>query len=216
MPIKSLRYREPSEVEGTSQPGSRGRVLANLKGIRSKRAMDLAEYEALVAAQKTYYHMLTPNTRCTSALLCQMHRDWLGELYAWAGQYRKVELQKGDFAWPPAWRVLDNMTTFEHEVLARCTPCVPGPLETVTEAMALVHADLLLIHPFRDGNGRLARWLADLMAVQAGLPVPDYALSGRSSTARRERYVSAVRQGYVQNYAPLATFFGEAVRRAER
>jgi hypothetical protein len=68
--------------------------------------------------------------------------------------------------------------------------------------MAVVHAELLLIHPFRDGNGRLARWLADLMAVQAGLPVPDYALSGRGSTTRQEHYVAAVRQGYIQNYAP--------------
>ena len=33
-------------------------------------------------------------------------------------------------------------------------------------AVAIEHAELLLIHPFRDGNGRVARWLADVMAVQ--------------------------------------------------
>jgi hypothetical protein len=27
---------------------------------------------------------------------------------------------------------------------------------------------MLLVHPFRDGNGRLARWLAELMFFQAG------------------------------------------------
>ena len=35
-------------------------------------------------------------------------------------------------------------------------------------SIAMVHTELLLIHPFRDGNGRLARWLADIMAAQAG------------------------------------------------
>jgi len=110
-----------------------------------------------------------------------VHRNWLGELYAWAGQYRTVELQKDNFAWPPAWRVSDNLAVFEREMLGRFTPCRPGPLAQVADAMAHIHAELLLIHPFRDGNGRLARWLADIMAVQAGYPVPDYGLTGRGS-----------------------------------
>jgi cell filamentation protein len=216
MPVPSLRYRDPSGAEGAFEPGSRSRVLANLKGITSKRAMDLAEYEALIAAQKAYYRQLTPETRFTADLLREMHRDWLGELYVWAGAYRTVELQKDDFVWPPAWRVPDNMLAYERDTLARFTPCRPADDEVIVEAMAVVHSELLLIHPFRDGNGRLARWLTDLMAVQAGLPVPDYALSGRGSVERRQRYVAAVRQGYVRNYRPLAGYFLEAVRRARR
>jgi cell filamentation protein len=213
---KTLRYREPTGAEGATQPGSRGRVLANLKGITSKRAMDLAEYEALVAAQEQYATTLTAETRFTAELLRSMHRDWLSDLYAWAGQYRTVELQKRNFAWPPAYRVEENMMIFETETLARLTPCRPGPLDRVAEAAATVHADLLLIHPFRDGNGRLARWLADLMFAQAGFPVPDYGFVGRGSVPRREAYLGAVMQGYLQNYAPLASFFVEAIRRRER
>jgi cell filamentation protein len=213
---KSLRYTKAAGAEGTAQPGSHGRVLVNLKAIKSKRAMDLLEFQALVAVQEQYFTTLTPETRFTSAMLCQMHADWLGELYAWAGKYRTVELQKGNFAWPPAYRVADNMATFERELLAQLTPCRPGPLDTVADAIARVHAELLLIHPFREGNGRLARWLADIMAVQAGYPLPDYAFVGRGSPQRRTHYIAAVSQGYAQNYAPLAGLFAEAVRRAER
>ena len=79
--------------------------------------------------------------------------------------------------------------------------------------MAEVHAELLMIHPFRDGNGRLARWLADLMALQAGLPAPQYDFEGRGKSARRERYLAAVTRGYGQNYEPLAAFFAEAINR---
>ena len=39
---------------------------------------------------------------------------------------------------------------------------------------------------------------------------------GRGSTLRRETYLRAVTQGYLQNYAELVSFFVEAVRRRER
>lgn len=216
MSIRRSRYRATSGAEGSFQPGSDGRVLANLRGITSKRAMDLAEYEALVVAQERYITSLTAETPITVALICKMHADWLGKIYAWAGKYRTVELQKGGFSWPPAYRVADNMATFERDYLGRLTPCRPDALAAVAEAIARVHAELLLIHPFRDGNGRLARWLADIMAAQAGYPIPDYGFVGRGSVERRRLYIAAVGQGYVQNYAPLTTFFAEAILRGTR
>ena len=210
------RYREASGAEGSFQPGSRRTVLANRKGITSKRAMDLAEYEALLVVQERYITSLTADTQITATLICQMHADWLGEIYAWAGKYRTVELQKSGFSWPPAFRGAENMMTFERDYLSRLTPCRPGALETVAEAIARVHAELLLIHPFRDGNGRLVRWLADIMAAQAGYPIPDYGFVGRGSVERRRLYIAAVSQGYVQNYAPLTAFFIEAILRGAR
>jgi cell filamentation protein len=127
MTPKSLRYHAAAGPEASGQPGSHGRVLANLKGITSKRAIDLLEYQALVAAQERYYSVLTAETRFTSSMLRQMHADWLGELYVWAGKYRTVELQKDNFSWPPAYRVAENMATFERSLLTRLTPCRPGP-----------------------------------------------------------------------------------------
>lgn len=38
--------------------------------------------------------------------------------------------------------------------------------EQLIEAIAITHVELILIHPFREGNGRLSRLLADVMAVQ--------------------------------------------------
>jgi cell filamentation protein len=96
------------------------------------------------------------------------------------------------------------------------TPCRPGSLSETARAIAEVHADLLLTHPCRDGNGRLARWLADLMALQAGYSVPDYAFRGRGSRTSRARYLEAVSRGYVRNYADLTDFFREALERRLR
>jgi cell filamentation protein len=211
--MKISRYRELSGAQATSQPGSYGRVLLNRLGLTSKRALDLAEALALARVQETYYARLTAKTRFTAALVRQMHQDWLSDIYEWAGEYRQVELEKDGFRWPPAERVADNMLNFERGILRQHTPCNPPALDEVTKSIAIVHAELLLIHPFRDGNGRLARWLADIMAAQAGYPAPAYGFSGRGSKKRRADYLLAVQQGYVENYLPLARFFAEAILR---
>lgn len=213
---KSGRYQAPSGPEGQTQAGSRGRVLRNLLGIARKREMDRIEFEALLQTQTDWLERITQETRFTAALLCNMHREWLGGIYEWAGQYRTVELEKNGFHWPPAYRVAENMATFEEGLLARHTPCRSAPLPEVAQSIAEVHAELLLIHPFRDGNGRLARWLADIMALQAGYPPPQYQFTSRGATMMRARYLAAVQQGYLLEYAALTNFFAEAIRRRFR
>jgi len=175
--------------------------------------MDQAEYDALVKAQAHYYdEVITPSTTITCTLLRRMHRDWLGSIYEWAGEYRSVEMEKCGFVWPSSFIVPENMAHFEQEILAKHTPCRPRALEKVCLSVATVHADFLCIHPFREGNGRTARWLADIMITQAGYPLPAYRFAGRGSTSVRAEYLQAVRKGYDQCYETLARFFEEAVR----
>ena len=112
-----MRYQAPFGAEAECQPGSRGRVLQNLLGITRKRDMDLAEYKALLAAQEAELSIVTARTRFTTVHLCRMHNDWLGGIYEWAGRYRTVELSKDGFAWPPAFRVAENMAAFESGLL---------------------------------------------------------------------------------------------------
>ena len=208
---KSVRYTTPEGPEAEFQPGSRGRVLRNLLGLTRKRDIDRAEFEALLKAQESFLDRVGPETRFTAKLIREMHRTWLGEIYSWAGEYRTVELQKGSFRWPPAFRVEQNMRVLEEGILRGNTPCRADALEAVTIRMAEVHADLLLIHPFRDGNGRIARWLADLMALQAALPAPGYEFEGRKNLGNRKRYLAAVVRGYARDYEPLAAFFSAAI-----
>ena len=104
------------------------------------------------------------------------------------------------------------MATFEERVLRRETPCAGKSLEGTARSIAIVQAEFLLIHPFRDGNGRLIRLVANLMALQAGFAPMDY---GFEDVARRETYIAAVRRGYLQDYVPLETIVREAIRRGE-
>lgn len=207
------RYVTSPGIEGEYEPGSGKRVLKNLLGIRLKSEMDQVEHLAMVKAQTRYYtkNLVTKQTRFTDTLIRQMHRDWLGSIYEWAGRYRTVDMEKGGFRWPPAYLVEHNMTGFTDDTLAEHTPCRGTALHDVCRSIAKVHADLLLIHPFREGNGRVARWLADLMAAQAGYPPPLYRFVGKGSKAEKARYLSAVIAGYAEDYDHLADFFEECV-----
>ena len=80
--------------------------------------------------------------------------------------------------------------------------------EEQAHALAVVHTELLLIHPFREGNGRLARLLAMLMALQAGLPPLDFS---EFEGERKEEYFLAVRKGLDKNYQPMTLIFSEVI-----
>jgi fido (protein-threonine AMPylation protein) len=81
----------------------------------------------------------------------------------------------------------------------------------VVRALAETHIELVLIHPFRDGNGRLARVLSTLMALQAGLPLLDFSLmAGTGKTA----YIAAIQAGLDKHYAPMEKLFGEIIEQS--
>jgi len=78
-------------------------------------------------------------------------------------------------------------------------------------ALARVHVELVLIHPFREGNGRIARVLSTLMALQAGLPLLDFSLiAGR----RKKDYFAAIQAGLDRNYEPMEGILAEIIGRS--
>lgn len=203
------RYDTDNLTEAQFQPGSRGRVLKNLQGIRGKRVMDELEASLLVELTDWAIRHVTADQRFTAADVCQWHRQWLGEVYSWAGEYRQVNIGKGGFMFAMAAQIPRLMDEFERDVLARYSPCAFENLEDVLEALAVTHCELVLIHPFREGNGRLSRLLAQLMALQAGLPLLNFSsIKGR----QREVYFSAVRESMGRDYSPMIEVFRKVVK----
>jgi len=80
-----------------------------------------------------------------------MHQLWLGNLYSWAGNYRQVNISKGNFGFAVARVIPEMMQTFEFKQLAKYTPCQFEDHGDVANALAEVHVELMLIHPFRGG-----------------------------------------------------------------
>ncbi len=103
------------------------------------------------------------------------------------------------------------MEEFERDVLARYTPCNSKDRADNIRALAETHAELVLIHPFREGNGRLARILSILMALQAGLPLLDFSSIAEK---KKQEYFVAVQAGLGKNYGPMERLFAEIIERS--
>jgi cell filamentation protein len=201
------RYRATG-VEGAFEPGSRNRVLRNLLGIVRVRDMNLAESQSLEIAQDLALDLYEVDHRFTAQEICDLHALWLGPIYPWAGEYRSVDIGKGGFQFAHARLIQGLMVELERGALKRHTPCRPADDAELALALAEVHAELILVHPFREGNGRLARLLALLMALQAGLPPLDFSpMLGRG----RQIYIGGIHAAMARDYRPLAVVFEKII-----
>lgn len=207
---KSGRYKTSHLPEDQYEPGSRGLVLRNLLSVKSKREMDQLETLALRQAEEKILHIYDERHRFTAVDIQKIHKIWLGDIYDWAGNYRQVNLAKGDFPFAPAGQVPQLMTEFEKKVLAKYTPCKSISHEKLVRAIAETHVEFLLIHPFREGNGRIARLLATLMGLQADLPLLDFSVIRGE---KRKRYFAAVQAGLGRDYGPMEKIFEEVIKR---
>ena len=207
------RYDVSTLPEAQFEPGSRGRVLKNLLRVKRRREMDEIEAREQLRALQKFIDVYDRKHRFTPADICEMHRVWLGGIYGWAGRYRRVNISKGNFSFAMARQVPSLMEKFAREVLRDFTPCLFTKREEVVHALAVVHTELVLIHPFREGNGRVARMLAVLMGMQAGYPSLDFSqIKGKV----KQRYIAAVQAGMDLNYTPMEDIFRMVLRRTLR
>ena len=194
----SGRY-DAGEAQGTYEPGSDGRVLRNKLGVTDPEEMDEVE---LLLLNELYQAVLVEDlpdrTLCTADLKA-WHRRWLGNVYGWAGQERSVNMGKGDFQFAAAAQIPRLLAVFERDCLARFTPCHEMDDAALVEAIAVTHVEFILIHPFREGNGRLSRLLSDVMAVQARHEPLDYS----AWDADKPAYFGAIHAGMMGDYAPM-------------
>ncbi len=83
---KGGRYETSHLLEDQYELGSRGLVLKNLLGIKSKREMDRVEGREYVRAHSEAVNIYGQSHRFTAADICRIHGIWLGPIYSWAGR----------------------------------------------------------------------------------------------------------------------------------
>nr|WP_284698334.1 Fic family protein [Coxiella burnetii] len=198
------RYSTKGTDEGEFEPGSNGLVLRNLQKIKALVELETYETKSLSVVSDALIDKYDADHCFSGKDICDMHKAWLGDLYGWAGKYRQVNMSKAGFTFAAAHLIPKLMNQFEEKELRQYTPCAFKSHDEILSALAVVHTELVLIHPFREGNGRLSRLLSTLMALQAGLPILNF--SGIKNEWQ-EQYFAAVRAGLDHNYDPMKTIF---------
>ena len=132
----------------------------------------------------------------------------MGTIYPFAGSWRTVALHKGagPTKWPfPPRGIQPLMDVLQRDVLSR-SPCITNNDEEIFDYASEVMNEMLAIHPFREGNGRTAFLIGNLILMQNDmLPLSTY-----ERRMDEHRYYAACEAGRIsKGYEPLAALLAE-------
>ncbi len=146
-------------------------------------------------------------------LVKQVHVEMMGAIYPFAGEWRTVALHKGEgpTKWPlPSEGIQPLIDVLKRDVFAR-SPFITDDDDEVFRYTSEVMNELLALHPFREGNGRTAFIVGNLILMQNDM-LPLAAYERRTDEAR---FYDACEAGRIsKNYVPLATLLTEWEDRA--
>lgn len=127
-----------------------------IQTIATREELDEFEQQNIEdALQWILSRSLSANTICTEKFICGLHKRMYGDVWKWAGKFRKTNKNLGIDKWQisTALRDLCEDTIFwiEHEAFS------PDEI-----ALRFKHR-IVSIHCFPNGNGRHSRLMADVI-----------------------------------------------------
>lgn len=181
-------------------------VLVNLLNIVD--ADELAEAEAAFTAYRYRHYQSTVRTLAdfNFAHFKFLHYYLFQDLYAWAGQVRNVDIAKGDTRFCTMRRIEP-----EAEKIFATIPALAGITERddFIHAVAELFCDINLLHPFREGNGRVERLFFEEMLFILG-----HELIWPPIT--QQQWIEANIAGVYADLAPLQAIFSLALTSSSR
>ena len=183
-------------------PKSQSEILPNLLGLTNAEDIALSEFEGFLKAEIVLTEKLSSRTKFDVAYILKIHKLSLGHLYSFAGKYRDVNLSKGGFTFAAARFLPETMATFNSEILSTLRNTYKNRNDLFSD-IAKVHGELLFIHPFREGNGRTARILANLMSRKQGYVSLKFEKVGKEEF---DFYVKAVQISAKKDYSMMEKF----------
>jgi cell filamentation protein len=180
-------------------PEGQAEILPNKLRLTKAEDIAISEFDGFLEAEILLTESLGSKTRFTTEYILNIHKLALNHLYTFAGKYRNVNLSKGGFQFSSALYLPQSMKDFNDEILVKL-PDTYSDEKSLIKDVATVHAELLFIHPFREGNGRTARLLANLMVRKAGYNPIEFS---KIKEEVFEQYISAVQMAALKDYQPM-------------
>ncbi len=167
--------------------------------VETRGQLNEVEAAAIATALAALPSTLDIGTILAVDWLLALHRSMFTGVWRWAGSLRQVDLSIGQ-DWhrlPALLRLAVEDARFWFD------------LGEVDEAALRFHHRLVWIHPFRNGNGRWSRIVADLAAEACGRPVFTWG-GDIDPVERRSLYVAALRQADQENVVDALVAFARA------
>jgi Fic-DOC domain mobile mystery protein B len=135
----------------------------------------------------------------SDAYVKRLHKQMFGEVWKWAGTYRQTERNIGI----EAYRIIAEVPVLFDDIRY----WVEHGTYLRDEIAVRLHHRLTQIHPFPNGNGRLARMIADLLIERLG--GEPFSWGGGNFVdigELRAQYIAALKAADGHDIAPLLGF----------
>lgn len=158
-------------------------ILANKLGMTDQ--IELAKAEEKISKQKAKQLFDSRDIHRVEvgafAGLAFIHADLFGDIYAFAGQIRHVNIAKGNFRFAP---LMYLETSLRH---------IDAMPHTTFEQIIEKYVEMNVAHPFREGNGGATRIWLDLMLKKGIHRVVDW------NQVDKEEYLSAMQRSPMED-----------------
>lgn len=183
-------------------------VPFNKLGITNRDELELYEsyllsvaYRRILENLKSMPEYYLPINR---EKILNLHRIIFHDLYDWAGKYRNINMSKEGFPFPPADLINSEMRCIDKNLFNKINYNAEATLEELAELLAYISAELTIIHPFREGNGRIIRVILDIISIAFNKKPANWGQLTKKED--KERYLTYMYAGYKKDYEPLTEF----------
>ncbi len=143
------------------------------------------------------------STFLTEEYILRLHKKMFGDVWKWAGQFRKSNKNIGCDKYLIAIEL--------KKLIGDCNFWIKNRVFGENEISARYSHRIVKIHLFPNGNGRHSRLIADIMNERLFLN-PPFTWGGKNLARAgdiRKKYIHALREADQDNYSPLLKFIRE-------
>lgn len=193
----------PSRDDSGTTPVSPDEERFLIPSVATLAELNLLERANILEARRWLFaprRRLAPADLLDHLLACELHWRMFRRVWRWAGKIRDCELNLG----APPHQVETQLYSLLNDARAWQEHAAFAP----DELCVRLHHGLVAIHPWRNGNGRHARLLADRLAV--ALECPAFTWGGgaelEAKNDTRTLYLAALRKANAGDFNALIAF----------
>jgi Fic-DOC domain mobile mystery protein B len=166
--------------------------------IADRAALIAHEKEGLLKARRwALGHRRKVERVLAEPYLCELHRRMFGSTWRWAGEYRTDPVPAG----VPPEGIVEAMST----ALKDTSRDLREEYYTNRPLAARYHHRLLMLRPFKEGNGRWSRLATDSLLLALREPMPTWGMIDHPRSTRGA-YIDALKQADRGEFEPLFRF----------
>lgn len=187
-------------------------VLRNKLGIKDEKALDLVEAELSRANMMLLYEQGFDDF--SPAGLCAIHRFLFGDVYEWAGEYRKINIEKRErlLGGRSVWYSNDDDIPRDLEqafAQLRARQWKSYFRDEFVRGLVQCFPPIWRVHPFREGNTRTVVMMMTMFVEHYGYYMDQELMSASAGYVRDSFVMASLDQ--VSEYEHLEKILMDAV-----